>query len=203
MTDPIDPPVDLPASHEREHIHTRSVVTRGYIRGDGLWDLDAEIHDSKTYTTRNADGLETQPGAGIHHMKVRLTLDESFKVVDAVSVMPCTPFPECKAAADPVRGLIGATVGRGWRKVIDEAMGGTRGCTHVREMVASMATVAFQTIPNYRTYQRRLRGEPRPVGGKPGHQLGQCLGWDTDGPVVARIAPEFIGYKPPPRIAGS
>ena len=78
-------------------------------------------------------------------------------------------------------------------------MGGIRGCPHVRDLIAAMATVAYQTIPNYRIYQRRQRGEPRLVGGKPGHQLGKCLGWDVDGPVVARISPEFIGYRPPPR----
>ncbi|MCB2002544.1 MAG: DUF2889 domain-containing protein [Rhodoferax sp.] len=120
-------------------------------------------------------------------------------MIDAVAAMPATPFDECTPAADPVRGLIGATIGPGWRKAIDEAMGGIRGCTHVRELIAAMATVAYQTIPNYRIYQRRQRGEPRLVGGKPGHQLGKCLGWDVDGPVVARISPEFIGYRPPPR----
>lgn len=193
---------ELPPSHEREHIHTLSVVTRGYRRADGLWDLEAELHDSKSYGTRNADGRTTQPGDGIHHLKVRLTLDESMKVVGAESVMPGTPFPECQGAADPVRGLVGAMVGKGWRKVIDDAMGGIRGCTHIRELVATMATVAFQTIPNYRAHQRRMRGEPRVAEGKPGHQLGQCLGWDTDGAVVARIAPEFIGYRLPPRERG-
>ena len=69
-------------------------------------------------------------------------------------------------------------------------------------MIASMATVAFQTIPNYRVHQRRVSGEPQ-LPGLRGHQMGQCLGWDTDGAVVARIAPEFIGHRPPPRNAGS
>ena len=202
MTETSASPTELPPAGEREHIHTRSVVTRGYLRKDGLWDLEAEIHDSKTYGTRNGDGRVTAPGDGVHHMKVRLTLDESLKVVGAVSAMPGTPFPECRAANDPVGGLVGATVGRGWRKAIDDAMGGVRGCTHLREMIASMATVAFQTIPNYRVHQRRMSGEPQ-LPGLRGHQMGQCLGWDTDGAVVARIAPEFIGYRPPPRNAGS
>ncbi len=189
----------LPPPVDREHIHTRRVVSNGYLRADGLWDIETRIEDTKTYFARNGDGRERQPGAPIHHMEVRMTLDDALKVVDAVATMPSTPFDECTPAADPVRGLIGATIGPGWRKAIDEAMGGIRGCTHVRELIAAMATVAYQTIPNYRIYQRRQRGEPRPVNGKPGHQLGKCLGWDADGPVVARISPEFIGYRSPPK----
>lgn len=162
-------PAGLPPSVGREHIHTRRVVSQGYLRADGLWDIEAGIEDTKTYFARNGDGRERQPGEPIHHMLVRLTLDDALKVIDAVAAMPNTPFDECGPAADPVRGLM------------------------------AMATVAYQTIPNYRIYQRRQRGEPRVAGGKPGHQLGKCLGWDTDGPVVARIAPEFIGYQLPPR----
>lgn len=169
-------PAGLPPSVGREHIHTRRVVSQGYLRADGLWDIEAGIEDTKTYFARNADGRERQPGEPIHHMQVRLTLDDTLKVIDAVAAMPATPFDECTPAADPVRGLIGATIGPGWRKAIDEAMGGIRGCTHVRELIAAMATVAYQTIPNYRIYQRRQRGEPRLVGGKAGAPAGQVPG---------------------------
>ncbi|MCB2002543.1 MAG: DUF2889 domain-containing protein [Rhodoferax sp.] len=67
----------LPPPVEREHIHTRRVVSRGYLRADGLWDIEAGIEDTKTYFARNADGRERQPGEPIHHMQVRLTLDDT------------------------------------------------------------------------------------------------------------------------------
>jgi hypothetical protein len=190
---------ELPPASARQEIHQREVLSHGYLREDGLWDIEAELRDTKTYFSRNGDGRERQPGDPIHNMRVRLTLDDTLTIVDAVAAMPSTPFDECPAAADPVRGLIGVTVGRGWRKAIDEAMGGIRGCTHVRELLAAMGTVAFQTIPNYRTHQRRLRGEPSQIGTRPGRQLGQCLSWDFDGPLVARLMPEFAGYRPPPK----
>jgi hypothetical protein len=185
------------AAVAREPIHRREVIHNGYLRADGLWDIESEIRDSKHYGFRNADGRDRAPGEALHHMKVCLTLDDSLTVVAAWAAMPATPFDECPAAADPVRGLVGVTIGHGWRKAIDAAMGDIRGCTHVRELIAAMATVAFQTVPNYRLHQQRLRGEPRRILSQPGRQMGQCLGWDFDGPVIARIAPEFAGWRPP------
>ena len=75
-------------------------------------------------------------------------------------------------------------------------MGGVRGCTHLRELLGVMATVAIQTVPGYRRHQRGLRGEVSPATTEPDHQMGKCLSWDFDGPVIARIAPQFIGYRP-------
>ena len=78
-------PAGLPPSVGREHIHTRRVVSQGYLRADGLWDIEAGIEDTKTYFARNGDGRERQPGEPIHHMLVRLTLDDALKVIDAVA----------------------------------------------------------------------------------------------------------------------
>lgn len=187
----------LPAPAPRQHVHTRQVTTCGYLRDDGLWDIEGELADTKTYFYRNPDGLGREPGDPVHHMKIRLTMDDTMTVRDAVTSMPGTPFPECQGAASPVRGIIGVTIGAGWRKAIDAAMGGTMGCTHLRELLAAMATVAFQTIPNYRTHQRRVRGEPVLTDGRPGHQMGKCLAWDFNGRVIARVAPEFVAWVLP------
>lgn len=187
----------LPAPAPRQHVHTRQVTTCGYRRDDGLWDIEGELLDTKTYAYRNADGRSRQPGEAVHHMQIRLTVDDTMTVRDAVAAMPATPFPECQGAANPVQGLIGATVGAGWRKAIDGAMGGTRGCTHLRELLAAMATVAYQTIPNYRAHERSLRGTPSEPATEPSPHMGQCLAWDFNGPVIARVAPQFVAWVSP------
>ena len=196
------PATSLPAAAPREHIHTRQVTTGGYLRADGLWDIEAELADTKSYFYRNADGRERPAGDPVHHMKIRLTLDDSLTVREVASAMPGTPFPECQGANSPLQGIVGVTVGAGWRKAIEAAMGGVRGCTHLRELLATMGTVAFQTIPNYRGHQRRERGEAVLPAAKPGHQMGKCLGWDYNGPVVARVAPQFVGWIVPARVGG-
>ena len=37
----------------RQHIHTREIVCRGYLRDDGLWDIEGSICDVKTYSFDN------------------------------------------------------------------------------------------------------------------------------------------------------
>ena len=187
----------LPEPVPRQPAHTRSISARGFRRGDGLWDIEAELTDVKAY---DSQGERFRPaGEPVHRMQIRLTIDDALVVHAAVAAMPNTPFTECTPAADPFDALVGARIGPGWRKQVDAAMGGIRGCTHLRELLGVMATVAFQTVPGWRRHERRQRGEPTPVATEPGYQMGQCLGWDFDGPVIARVAPQFIGYRRKPK----
>ena len=179
----------------RTHVHTRSVEYRGYRRDDGLWDIEAELLDAKTYTHETADRGVLEAGAPVHGMRIRVTVDDAMKITDIAVRMPAAPFPECQHAKPPMTRLIGATLGRGWRKAIEEALGGTQGCAHLRELLFNMATAAYQTIPHYRGHLRRLAGLPEPVLKRPPPHLGQCLAWDFDGPVVKRNRPQFAGWR--------
>ncbi|MFT3718680.1 DUF2889 domain-containing protein [Pseudorhodoferax sp.] len=184
----------LPPPAPRTHAHLRRVEYRGYHRDDGLWDIEGHLRDTKNYE-------QTMPGRGVlpkgepvHDMHVRVTIDDAMKIVDIHAAMPGTPFEECPRAEAPVRRLIGATLGRGWRRALDEAIGGTRGCTHLRELLFGAATAAFQTMGSYREHLRQQRGEPETVRLTPPFYMGQCMSWDFDGPVIARVAPQFIGW---------
>jgi len=195
---PATPLLELPPPAEREHIHTRRTTTRGYRRADGLWDLDGELLDTKTYDSTSSSIHPRKAGDAWHHMLIRLTIDDAMVVRAAVAAMPATPFAECKPASLPMDGLVGAQIGPGWRRAVNTAMGGVAGCTHLRELLSAMATVAFQTIGPYQSRQRRASGAPAYPGNRPAHHMGQCLGWDFDGPVIARVAPQFIGWRPKP-----
>ncbi|MDM0117743.1 hypothetical protein QTI66_37195 [Variovorax sp. J22R133] len=56
-----------------------------------------------------------------------------------------------------------------------------------------MATVAFFRVIAATSIGC---GEVSPAATEHDHQMGQCMSWDFDGPVIARIAPQFIGYRP-------
>jgi hypothetical protein len=117
------------------------------------------------------------------------------KITDVAVTMPSTPFPECQQSKPPFSLLVGRTLGAGWRKAIEETMGGIRGCTHLRELLFNMATAAYQTIPIYREHLRRQAGLPAPEHKRPPPHMGKCLAWDFNGPQVKRNKPQFAGWR--------
>lgn len=181
---------------QRTHIHTRSVEYRGYRRDDGLWDIEADMTDTKTYSHKTPDRGVLNAGVPLHGMAIRITVDDAMKISAMAVSMAAAPFPECQQAKPPMARLIGCTLGRGWRKAIEHALGGTQGCAHLRELLFNMATVAYQTIPHYRHHLRREAGLPDPVLKRPPPHIGQCLAWDFDGAVVKRHRPQFAGWRP-------
>lgn len=184
----------------RRHIHQRRIVFNGYLRDDGLWDMEAELLDLRQYAYVRRDQSPMPAPGTVHNMLVRMTLNDAMVIQAITSSLPVTPFDECPLAADPLQKLVGERLGSGWRRTIAEAMGGVAGCTHLRELLFNMATAAFQTIPVYRSNVRRASGEVEatPVSlRKPPPHFGKCMSWDFNGPVMQRVAPEFYKWKPP------
>ena len=54
-------PLTTPAG--RRLMHTRSIECRGYEREDGLWDIEAHLVDTKTYTHLRRHG--GRPGRNV------------------------------------------------------------------------------------------------------------------------------------------
>ena len=186
----------LPPAPSRTHLHTRAVTYRGFHREDGLWDIEAEMTDTKAYEIDRSERGLMPPGTPIHGMAIRVTVDDSFTIREIASASDHTPFDECQQGAAPMQKMVGAVMGPGWRQAIEKNLGGVRGCTHLREMLFNMATAAYQTIPSYQHRLRKLAGVAESDGDKPPYHLGKCIAWDFDGPVVARHYPRFAGWQP-------
>ncbi len=180
----------------RTAVHTRKLTLNGYHREDGLWDIEGQITDRKAYDHLSSGGDTVPPGVAVHDMHIRLTMDNRMKILDVATSIDSAPFVDCAAAESPMKQFIGLSIGPGWRSTIDKLVGGTGGCTHVRELLGTMATAAFQTIAPYRDHLRRQRGVvPRPLE-QPPPFYGKCMTYDTNGPIVQRLTPQFVGWKP-------
>lgn len=185
---------DLPLPASRQPIHTRRLVFEAYAREDGLWDIDCELVDDKPYASHRLERGLLPPHTPIHQFRVRLTIDDTYSIRYVQTASMAVPFVECHAAADrPMRQLIGLTMGPGWRKSIEGAIGGVAGCTHLRELVFNAATVAYQAIPSHRSTNGGTLPIPQPGAGadKPPFYMNQCMSWSFEGPVIKRLAPRF------------
>lgn len=180
----------------RTPLHTRRITYQGYQRDDGLYEIEAELIDTKGYRTPMRERGLLEPGQPVHHMVVRVAVDTGLRIHEAAAWMLSTPFGECSTAAAPVERLVGASIGKGWRRTIDEAMGGVGGCTHLRELISALGTATIQTISGHAEHDRRTEeeaGAAAPDAPMP-YYVGKCKTWDTAGPVVRRLMPQF--YRP-------
>jgi hypothetical protein len=184
---PLSPPA------ERQHLHTRAIDLRGYARADGLYDIEAHLVDTKSYPFENQDRGTIAPGEALHGMWVRMTVGDDMVIRSCEAVSDFTPYAICPQAAPNFASLAGVSVGPGFNMMVRERVGGTKGCTHLREVLAQMATVAFQTIGPMRWRKARLareaaiaRGETPPPGRR-AVPVGSCYAYAPDSPVVARL----------------
>ncbi|HTQ77955.1 MAG TPA: DUF2889 domain-containing protein [Burkholderiales bacterium] len=175
--------MSLPQPAPRRHLHTRTITCAGFEREDGLFDIEARIVDRKTYETDEPFRGKRPAGAPVHDMELRLTLDRAMTVRDIAVTTNAAPYSVCPETAPNYRALVGRKIGAGWRKAVTEAVGRTKGCTHLTELLMPAATVAFQTMGSWRSAPE--------VQGKP-HFIDGCHAWRSDGPVVEKLFPMYF-----------
>ena len=186
-------PVVLTAPVEREEIHTRRLEMTSYRRADGLYDIEGHLTDVKPFPHQFNDEYR-EPGEPVHDLWIRLTVDDDFTVVDSEAGMARGAYAFCQAVTPNFRNLIGLKIGRGWNKAVRERVGGVKGCTHIVEMLAQIATAAFQALwteQARRSQQTRFQTEDD----KPPTVAGSCYSWRLDGPAIGRYYPN--AYKGP------
>ena len=174
--------MSLTQAAPRRHLHTRTIKCEGYEREDGLFDIEAQIIDRKAYDVDEPYRGHRPAGAHVHDMQVRLTLDQAMTVRAIEASTNHAPYDICPNVAAGYQALVGAKIGAGWRKAVTEAVGRTKGCTHITELLMPMATVAFQTMGSWKSAPSTDPAE------KP-HFIDGCHAWASDGPVVKRLFP--------------
>ncbi len=178
----------LPEPASRKLMHTREIVCHGYRRDDGLWDIEAHLTDTKTYGFDSRDRTRVEAGEPIHGMWLRLTLDTEFVVQEVAAAMDYTPFRICDQIAPAHQKLVGEQIGPGWNKRVRALLGGTHGCTHMREMLGRMATVAIQSMFGEK---RRSGGDIEETLGHKPFVIDGCHSWASDSPIVELEYPDW------------
>ena len=182
----------------RRLVHTRNIRAEVFARDDGLWDVEAELIDTKGKDFRLATGMRAS-GEPIHHMRLRVTIDTSMQVVDVDAASLSVPYPgSCESIAPAYRQLVGLNLMKDFRRQVRSRLGGTQGCTHITELTNVLPTAAIQAFAGEVIRTRDIsETDPSPPGGaletQP-FQLDRCHALRTDGPAVARYYPRW--YRP-------
>ena len=183
----------LPEAAAREKKHHRKIDCEGFLRDDGLWDIDVHMVDTRTYDCGYDilhRGGVIEAGEPVHDMWLRFTIDLDFLIHDVHAASDQTPFSICPRAAEAMRSLIGLRIGYGWMRQVRERIGADISCTHLMDLLGQLAATSYQTLHaalEERETKRESRVKP-PI-------IDTCLALSSSGEVVKSRWPEF--YTPP------
>lgn len=176
-----------PSEIAREPLHTRSIRVNSFARDDGQWDLEAELVDVKAYDFPHSNGAVHQAGTPVHHMHLRVTIDDQFTVTAALAAYDAAPYDaQCSAIAPDYAALVGLNLLRNFRQAVKDRFARTAGCTHLTELAYVLPTVAVQSMANRRRKEMRNAAVPqRPF------QLDGCHALRVDGAVAKEFYPQW------------
>jgi hypothetical protein len=181
----------LPQSNSRRALrHIRAITVQAFARDDGLWDLDAHITDAKTRDTMLASGVRPA-GEPVHDLHLRVTIDTQMTIVAAEAVSDAVPYPGFCDTIGPAYGkLVGLNLSQGFRKGLNDRLGGIAGCTHLTELGQALPTAAFQAFAGevFVTHD----GINDDAGGQKPFELDHCHALRSDGAAVAKYYPRWV-----------
>ncbi len=192
----------------REKLHTRTIVINGYRRHDGLFDIEAELTDHKAGGAWSSHRGSIEPGEPLHGMAMRMTVDEELRIIRCEAASDYTPYAICSRATPNFARLEGLRIKPGFLRDAAARVGGTAGCTHLRELLQQMGTTAHQTVNAARAEAeaKAARTEsgralsPEEIDtraaakfGGSGQIVNTCIAYDETGPLVKQRWPHL--YK--------
>lgn len=167
---------------------------RFYKRADGLYEVEASLVDTKSEPFLGLLATEPiPPGVALHDILVTLAVDESMVVHDARVEMRMTPFQRCGGVVDTLAPLRGLQMGTGWNRQVRERLGGSASCAHVVELLAQMATTAYQGLSSRRMLRMHLP-ESEPLRRA---RVDSCYAFAAHGEVVRELWPHLARSESP------
>jgi len=181
---PLPPP---PA--ERTRVHQRRVTLDGYQRVEGLWDIEAAMLDIKDHDYPLSAGV-LKAGEAVHAMRDRVTIDRKMNVLDAAFSTDSVPYiGSCDRIPPDYARIVGLNLLHGFLRAVKEMFAGTRGCTHLSELLLFLPTAALQTLASEVLDNEHGAQQPYP--------LDRCHALATHAEPVRRYYPRWFR----PRVA--
>lgn len=167
----------------RSLAHTRRIDVQGFLREDGLFELDARLTDLKDIDYPLSSGLRKR-GDPLHDLFVRVAIDSHFNILEVEACSEWVPYPGgCDTIGPAYRQLIGLNLVQGFRKTVGEMFADVRGCSHLTELLLALPTAAIQTFATFRRDSDETVEKP--------FQLDRCHALETTSETVMRYYPRW------------
>jgi hypothetical protein len=178
------------AAAQRQLKHRRQIDVQVFARGNGLWEVDAVLTDTKTRVANLADGPRA-PGTPIHDMLLRLVVNEKLEILEAGSITRWMPYNgTCNDHDDAYGALVGLNLMQNFRQALRQKLGGVLGCTHITELAQTLPTAVVQAFAGEVIDTRGTA-----VGAKQPFQIDRCHALRSDGDIVRLHHPRW--YRAP------
>lgn len=180
-----------PAAPERQLRHSRRIDVQIYARGQGLWEVDARVEDIKARDLQLRSGVRPA-GEPVHDMQLRIVVDARFNILEAGAQTTAMPYAgACDTHGDIYARLVGLNLLDGFRRAVNQRLGGTQGCTHLTELTWVLPTAVVQAFAGEGLMQRPdADGEPAQP-----FEIDRCHALRADGAVVQTQYPRW--YRAP------
>jgi len=176
-----------PSDVTREEMHFRRIDMRGYRRSDGLYEVEGRVTDRKPHDFTSPNGFKCVPaGDAIHDMGVVLVFDESMTVRAVRAFTGSAPYDSCFEAPATLQVLVGLRLASGWGAEVRKHLSGAACCSHLKEILVPIATVAYQTLTMLRSSRPDiLNAQGVPV------KIDSCYAYARNRDVVRRKWPAY------------
>ncbi len=174
------------AAAQRQLKHRRQIDVQVFTRGNGLWEVDAVLIDTKSRVAEMLDGPR-QPGTPIHDMLLRLVVNEKLDILEAGSETRWMPYTGiCNEHGDAYSALVGLNLLQNFRMALRQKLGGVLGCTHITELAQTLPTAVVQAFAGEVIDTRgTAEGASQPF------QIDRCHALRSDGDIVRLHHPRW------------
>ncbi|MDP2007208.1 MAG: DUF2889 domain-containing protein [Rubrivivax sp.] len=175
-----------PAAPQRQLKHRRQIDVQVFVRGDGLWEVDALLTDVKTRTIPRASD-DRPPGTPLHEMLLRLVVNAQFDIVAAGSETRWAPYDShCEDHGHAYAQLAGLNLMQNFRIALRQRVGGVLGCTHITELAQVLPTAVVQAFAG-----EVLDTRGNDEGAAQPFQIDRCHALRSDAPAVREHYPRW------------
>ncbi|HOD36169.1 MAG TPA: DUF2889 domain-containing protein [Syntrophales bacterium] len=159
--------------------HTRTVEINTYEYDEQRLAVDGYLKDHRFQEYHLETGERRQPGL-MHHMTVYLLVNKKTLDIEDLHVkMPVVPDDHCREIINSMNLIKGLRITRGFTSKIKALIGGSKGCTHIVELLTQMATSTIQGQIAY-IQQGPLMSKLDIIR----MVENSCWPWRSDGPII-------------------